>query len=249
MVMTLPVHELVYVAVPLCASTSVKASMYGLMIQHNYEGLKRSGEPIPMHVHYPYRALRPTDYGTMDDPFVFTVIRDPLERFLSLWSYKVMTEKRIVTANTKRRKDRHGLLRGAVIDLVKLDNLPTATPSLEQFVMEFDEYSARYGFLDQLMRPASEFLGDDLLVYDEIYTMDRIPELEATIRERTGVAEYYIPKVKATSAENQVSPDDLSDRAFDSLMERLEPHYAEMPDHFSRPDRTSRAGTQTKKAS
>lgn len=245
MVFVVPTYNLVYAAVPKAACTSLKRAMYRLEHGTEFRGVETNGKRLGLQQAFPTTRFERGDFAQLDDPWLFAVIRDPAERVLSTWSERVMGAGRLEIANDRRMGSGLARIMRKVTGGMGAQPMLDPRPTLDQFVLNLDHYAATYPAVAHHVQSASWFLGPDLGIYDRIYTVRELDQLQTDIRARTGVADFTIPHRNASPKAYRATIDDLSDAAFDALMTWLAPEYDFLGQWVDMPRRDQRNTQQT----
>lgn len=157
--------ELGYVPVPKAESTAVKAALTVL------------GDVAPdpddsawVHNHMPTRRFSPDNFRRYDDLWRFTVIRDPIDRLLAVYSDLIL--------------GRDVLAYGANVRRGRID-IPTR-PDPDFFFQNLDRYRAAAFAIKHHAMKQVVFTGPDLGVYDRVYDAAQLDELCAELTSMTG---------------------------------------------------------------
>ena len=175
---------------PKVACTSIKQEMYRVDNKVTYSE-SREGR----HIHDYYNA-RLVDIDECS--FKFTVVRDPIQRFLSAYSNRVTHHMEA----SKKHLDEVGV----VSDIT----FPVYNPSLSQFMEFFDLYS-KIPSISWHIKPYAEFIAD-FDIFDSIYPINEIYSLEKDLseiigenikfgREQTGGKKFSVKELKSTDVD------------------------------------------------
>lgn len=168
---------------------------------HRYWRMERGFDPE-------FETVTQADYGTPGDLWRFGIVRDPIKRILSAFSNRVEYHRDIGGGMRKRwQAFRSGL---------------STRPSLERFVMKYDEFRAFHSSIRHHTRPQSDFLGPDLGRLDAVYPIERLGDLHQELARRTGLTAPF-PREQTGGRKYDVT--DLSDRAYARLLEITKPEY------------------------
>jgi hypothetical protein len=157
-----------YQPLPKVACTSIKEALFRLTFGHPYG--PESGLGLS-HVHA-YYEMRMRDVGAA--PWRFTVVRDPIKRFLSGYSNRVRHHKELSRDYVSRLKLEPPL---------DLANFPF-DPDIHQFI-ELFEFYRRIPTLNHQCRPVSDALAP-LSAFDKVYPFEALDELSADLSARAG---------------------------------------------------------------
>lgn len=162
---------LLYFPVPKVACTSIKHAI----LEHNDPALSAripAPEPIRLslwrsgrHVHdvYPSRRFRPYYPLCFAHLRWFCVVRDPLLRFLSNYSNRVLHS---------------GDLKRTDAEAFRAEGL-SAEPDLEEFTARLEDYARLNRSIAHHTRPMTAYLGYDPARYDRIFSMKELAALPA----------------------------------------------------------------------
>lgn len=162
--------DLVYFPVPKIACTSIKHAI----LAHNDPDLAaRIPAPVPIrvgwrrmarHVHeiYPSRTFQLRYRMQYAAGRWFTIVRDPLKRFLSSYSNRILHHDDLKHADP------------AALDVAGLRR----QPDLDEFVGRLDDYNRFSKRLHHHVRPLCDYLGARPGRYDRIFSMRQIGEIE-----------------------------------------------------------------------
>ncbi len=162
MVIAVEDYEIGYVPVSQAACTTVKDMLGKLM------GRSLPADPDRVHRMFPTRRFRPDQLTAIEDFFRFTVVRDPVDRLLSVYSDRVMKREEL------RASPR---LRGS--------GLPPR-PDIDVFFQNLDGYKNHASVIKHHVMKQSVFIGMNLGYFDRIYTTDDLATLRNDLWAMTG---------------------------------------------------------------
>ena len=165
-----------YKDIPKVACTSIKEAIYELQI-----GKKFNKEELGTHIHQFY-AKRKKDLSLAD--FKFIVLRDPIKRFLSGYSNRVTHHKELsydYLSTHKHPSTKMLLDKDSILD-----------PGIGQFIEFFDDYYQTPSIHHHL-KPVNEIIEGNLELFDKIYTLENINELEKDISDLSK-KEFKLPR-------------------------------------------------------
>lgn len=203
--------DLVYFPVPKVACTSIKTAI----LRHNDPTLAAripAREPFALpdgrkvrHIHevYPSRPLRLYDPLVQTGRRWFCVVRDPLKRFLSSYSNRVLHHDDL-------KHSHPGALEAAGL---------MRQPDLEEFIDRLEAYCEVNRPIWHHVRPMVDFLGRRPKRYDRIFSMRALDQIADYCAEAG--APIALPHLQTGGPKFAVS--DLSPRS----MEKLKRYYAE----------------------
>lgn len=95
---TIPNRNLAYLVMRKCGCSSIKQAISQLRDE------KPATTPAEIHSHNEW-TFRPSEMSNGEDWFTFTIVRDPIMRFLSFYSNKVLDQNIIGSSTLNRRKE------------------------------------------------------------------------------------------------------------------------------------------------
>lgn len=101
-----------------------------------------------------------------------TLVRDPVERFLSAYSNRVVHHKELSPAKTGPNFENKGL---------------EYNPGLDLFIERFEDYYAASGSIFHHMRPMVDFIGEEASYFSKVYNIKDITQFLVDISEHVGV--------------------------------------------------------------
>ena len=204
MVIAVEPLRIAYAAVPKAACSTVKS----LIARIDPEG--DGAEELSLtDLHRRYRTRRFRPYRLSRDAgwFRFTVVRDPTERLMSLY--------------TSRVRDWRDLERHRRIGR-RLGGLPVA-PDPDTFFRYLDAYALACSSIRHHALPARLFTGPDLGVYDRVYRVEDLQALEGDLTSRTTAPVRVGHHNRSTES---VRLSDLGRRTVAAIRPRLDAEYA-----------------------
>ncbi|MAM63917.1 sulfotransferase family 2 domain-containing protein [Maritimibacter sp. UBA3975] len=157
--------ELAYVPVPKAGSTALKTALAALR-----EDTPDADDAAWVHNRMPTRRFNPDAFSRTADFWRFTVIRDPIERLLAVYTDLIVERDVLAYAGDVQR--------GRI-------NLPTR-PDPDFFFQNLDRYRAAVFAIKHHAMKQMVFTGPSLDVYDRVYDAGRLEELCAEVSGMTG---------------------------------------------------------------
>ncbi|WP_158234168.1 sulfotransferase family 2 domain-containing protein [Oceaniglobus indicus] len=102
-----------------------------------------------------------------------TVVRDPVERFLSAYGNRVIHHRELSPRKTGPKFKNRGL---------------EHNPDLDLFIDRFEEYYGASGPIHHHMRPMVDFVGDDPSYFSKVYKIGDVDDFVADVGEHVGAA-------------------------------------------------------------
>lgn len=212
MTVIIPKLRLAYLAVPKAACTTLKTALFQIDRGIAFSDLSDQDRPFSIHNVYPTRLFSEINKNTLLDYHRLSVVRDPIERFLSAYRNRVMEKDEIAKSKVAKQ--------------IESMSLPLR-PSLSTFISHLGDYRKVRG-IDHHVRPMVDFLGNDPLWFTKIYDIKDTSSMLDHIYEITGV----LPPVSVhnSSGHHKIGADTLSA----SERRVIEDLYAEDYDVFGR---------------
>ncbi|MBS0122748.1 sulfotransferase family 2 domain-containing protein [Thetidibacter halocola] len=205
MVVALAAYRIAWMPLPKAACSSVK------------EALARIDPAVTVpdaptthswHQIYPTRRFRPHRWQGYGDHWRFCVVRDPLERLLSVYTNRVVQHRDLW--NSRRLRDDP-----AFRDLPR-------DPDPDTFFQQLPRYRLASSAIRHHAFPAWVFLGPELRDYDRVFRVAELDALAAALTERTG--RWVVMPRRNRSAE-RLSADDLRPATLAALRALLAEEY------------------------
>lgn len=201
--------NLAFFSVPKAASTSMKLVLYELR-----EGRPWTGEPDDIHKALPTPLTRPRDFVATEGMRRITIIRDPVKRLLSAYGNRVL---------------HHGDVRNALrrpstrLKQIFLRPWLRSYPSFDRFYGQLEQYQSLSFTIWHHTCSIRHFIGEDLSVFDRVYKVEELGQLEADLSEMAG-REIRLPREQTGGMKLRL--EDLSPKARAAVLEHTAPDYA-----------------------
>lgn len=164
--------SLFYQPIPKVACTSIKLMIFELENGFPFEGYIANGKRRNIHQYYPTSLWEKMLQKRVVSFRRVTLVRDPVERFLSAYSNRVVHHKELSKEKTGPNFLNKGLEHNPGIDL---------------FIEKFRDYYDASGSIFHHMRPMVDFIGGDASYFSKVYNIRNITEFVSDINEHTGV--------------------------------------------------------------
>ena len=186
-----------YAAVPKVACTSLKQFFFEM--ENGFKFRKFSANGRKRSIHYLHRSMLHEDYLTerLDGLYKVAVVREPLSRFLSAYSNRVLHHKELSMHKAGPRLQKLGL---------------EPNPSLSLFVDRYEEYKQANNSIMHHTRPLVDFLGPDAAFFDKLYRMQELPDFEADMNVLAGT-DLRIPHLQRGGpriSKDELTPEQIS---------------------------------------
>ncbi|WP_339109286.1 sulfotransferase family 2 domain-containing protein [Thioclava sp. GXIMD4216] len=192
MTIILPKVGIFYASVPKVACTSVKEFFFKIENGFEFRPFKANGRWSHIHHFYPAIARKNYPEEKISGLRRVTVVRDPVSRFLSAYSNRVIFHKELSKDKAGKSLEELGL---------------QANPDLDTFVDLFDEYRKANVSIHHHTKTLVNFLGDDPSYFHKVYRMNELPDLARDMNE---IAETNIEMPHSQKGGPKLSRDALS---------------------------------------
>ena len=215
MVIEVEDHKIAYMALPKAACSSVKAA-FALSDPRNSVSLADI-EADDMLVHNLYRTkrFRPYRWQGYSDWWRFTVIRDPLQRLLSVYTDCILRKNYLQNSPKMQRNP----------SLSK-------NPDPDEFFQNLPVYMDVSSAIKHHTLWARRFIGPPPLQYDRVYKTSELDQLAADLSKRMG-KDVVIPHLN--KSKEKLRLDDLSPATQAHIRERVIPEYDDLSDYYDNP--------------
>lgn len=160
-------YKIGFVAIPKTACSSIKHLFFELENGFNFQIFRANGKDYNVHTIYPSRyfkkGYRVSDY---DDYFRFLIVRDPVKRFLSSYSNRVIYYKNLAPWTLSKEARDAGA---------------TPNPDLIGYVERLELYRAHSGHIRHHTDSVHTFTGKDLSWFDEVYPIEEMGRCAADL--------------------------------------------------------------------
>lgn len=215
MVVALPALKIAYMPVPKAACTSVKGALALIDPDTDITLDELAQRHEAAHALYPTMRFRLHRWQNYEGWWRFTVLRDPLSRLLSVYTDRVVGRDELRNSPKLRRQTEL-----------------TLEPDPDFFFQNIRAYMPLSSVIKHHALPTKLFVGDDLHVYDEVYTLDRLTDLQRDLSERSGQT-VVLPR--HNKSKMRLSYDDLQPKTQAVIRDFLAPEYDHLSDYFTAP--------------
>lgn len=227
MVAILPDHGIAYFGIHKAASSSVKHALYELR-----EGHPWPGNIMKVHKQLPTRRVAPSDFEDCSKMWKFTVLRDPIKRFLSAYQNRIVDFRDLVINPNPGNFNYIFKKMGWKLSVPPRLGLQSK-PNIENFIKHFSAYTAASKSVWIHTCPASLFIGEDLSYFDAVYTTSTLDQLEKDLSDRLN-RPITLPRINE-SGSKPPRFEDLSQLAQDFLLKHTEDDYRLFSDFYAPP--------------
>ncbi len=219
MVIRVDALRLAYMAVPKCASSTVKRALAELDPDVDTENLIAPSDHSSSRWHkvYPTSRFRPHRWETVPDEwFGFTVVRDPLDRLLACYTNRVV-ERRELHNSPK--------LRDGIIDLPK-------DPDADFFFQNLQAYREASSVVKHHSMHIWLFTGPKLEKFKRVYTVEALSKLQDDLADWIQTPVHFH---RENTSSVPLTADDLSGDTHEALSDWLQQEYDFLSDFYARP--------------
>ncbi|MFT4012588.1 MAG: sulfotransferase family 2 domain-containing protein [Paracoccus sp. (in: a-proteobacteria)] len=171
MALILPSQRIAYFPVPKVACTSIKSMFFEIENGRPFQPLRRFGQMFHIHNFYGTQPFARQDLKGVADFWRFAVYRDPVARFLSCYSNRVLHFRELSAQMLSPAAQKAGAL---------------PDPDLDSFVERIELYREFSPSIRHHVAPQVSFLGRDPGYFQQIYTMAELPQMVAELSQRIG---------------------------------------------------------------
>jgi hypothetical protein len=196
--------------IPKIATTTILHALYEM----------RNGTPLDVEGKVPIHRWARDESLKLHNVKSFIVIRDPVKRFLSSYSNRVLYYRELSEEFVRRA---HPSLAGTF----------PYDPELAEFIKNFQTYR-QVARIDHHTKPLVEHLdGLDLNYFDTVYPIEKLKDLEAVLNNMYGTNVKF-KRLQTGGAKFGVS--ELGETQLLQLFEIFDEDYALLKDHYSKDD-------------
>lgn len=162
-----------YISVPKVACTSLKHMFFEVENEREFQPFRANGQTWHIHDLYPTRPANGLPRDQIADHARFALVRDPIKRFLSSYSNRVIHHKELSVQKA-----------GAAL---RDHDLPP-DPDLATFIQNLNAYCAAVPSIQHHTLPMVHFLGRDPVWYTGLYPIEQIDSFVDAVSARVGRA-------------------------------------------------------------
>lgn len=221
MAISISYSDLIYFPVPKVACTSLKLFVYQIEFGEPFRAYTSGSKNI--HIHnwredYQSRSFfNRNNNGYFEGSFV-AVIRDPVKRFLSAYSNRVLY---------------HGELSKTKVDIGTARDLGVQLdPAVDEFVLNLEKYAILSPSIKHHIAPATTFLGHDMYFFNHVIKIEEISLFVDLVNNACGTS---VEMPHEQHGGKKVGFSDLSREAKIKLLEYCAGDYALLRDYYSPP--------------
>lgn len=165
-------HRLTYVSLPKAACTSLKHMFFEIENGFAFRAFQANGRA--QHIHnaaYPSRPFARLPHGRIAGHLRLAVLRDPVSRFLSGYSNRVLHHRELAPERIAPEHRRQGA---------------SPDPDLAEFLDKLEIYRAASPSIRHHTEPMVGFLGPDPGYYGGLYDISRLEDFRRRLEEVLG---------------------------------------------------------------
>lgn len=221
MVIAVDAYKIAYMALPKAACSSVKEALARLDPAVTPPPADQI-TPYTWHDIYPTKRFRPHRWEPYERPgwFRFCVVRDPVQRLLSVYTNRVLQFNEL--KNSIKIRDGRDYLP---------DDLPVE-PDPDFFFQHLEEYKRGSSAIKHHVLGAWLFIGSAPLRYDRVY---RVEELAALAADLSALSGREVRFRRRNQSDQRLSLGDLRPETIDALRPFLAQEYAHLAGYYDNP--------------
>lgn len=165
-------HKIAFAAIPKTACSSLKHLFFQLENKFEFQTFRANGKAHNIHTFYPSRYFeRGYKTSDFDEYFRFLIVRDPVKRFLSAYSNRVLHYNNLA----KWELSPAALAAGA-----------TPNPDLPTFIEKLELYRTHSGHIQHHTDLVGDFTGPSLDWFDAVWPIERMGDCAQKLTEIVG---------------------------------------------------------------
>ena len=216
--------KIAYAYIPKCACTTIKTVIKFLsseLKKDNYRINKKISTlkyQDPMEIHR-FQKIYLINMGNITtNYFKFVVVREPIKRFLSAFSNKILYSKESL--------ERTKLTAIQYLSMAQLG----VNPEINSMIENLELYSEMSDNWQLHIKPQHTFMGNQIKGFDRIFQVERLGELGKKLSEITGF-EINLPRLNTGG--RKISLAELSEKSIKKLIDFYSRDYELLKDYYS----------------
>jgi hypothetical protein len=210
--------RIVFFPMPKNCSSSVKSAFYKLETGMTYRRAKKKFG-LTVNVHSCYRVPNHEKWkGIYDSYDTVTFVREPIKRFLSAYSNRVVHVRALEKFGTSPEE-------------ISEAGYPVR-PTLEEFAEHLEYYCSVSSHVRKHVNPQEKIIGDIFPKIKHVFDTSQIPEFEKLVTERDG-RPFTLPHNQTGGKKYKFS--DLSDGAMEKLTKFYAADYKMLSSIYQKP--------------
>ena len=207
--------NIAYLRIPKCACTSIGNLLFQIDEGNPFENEPNQIRGVNVHSYF-LKNKTYHDVSIFGDYFKFTVIRDPIKRFISGYRNRV-------------------LYHNALLNLVEAKHIHKV-PTLNEFALNLEFYFRRNLEIEHHFAPQGFYLNGDLSFLDAVYKIENLAEVEKKLSQ---ISKRTLTPVLSQTGGPKIKLGDLNKRAFRKLIDFYKSDYKLFNEFYSIEEITS----------
>ena len=205
-------HKIAYFPIPKSGSSSISQLLYHIINGEPYT--KDTTDDASVNIHQYFNAGQcELSLDKYDDYFKFTVVRDPIKRFVSAY------RNRIVHHNDLK-------------ETLKIMNIYNQIPRINHFAMELEDFILRDQSTEIHFEPISKRFGKTFDIIDQVIPIEKLSTLPQILSNKAQIPEdSKLPHVQTGGPSFSIN--DLSKEALEKLIIFYKDDYELLADYYS----------------
>lgn len=198
----IPGFEITYIPVPKNCSTTILYYLYFLMHNKVFETdkIKPNGQPLSIHDFFYINYTNDFDVSSQHKSFL--IVRDPIWRFISSFKSRVKIHKEFENSNI----------------------------TINDFISDLEDNIKSNDSLQHHMMPQSSWVGSDLSIFDLVYSIECMGDLNQKLKEITST-DHEFKRLHASGLSNEKS--ELTKKSLHALIDYYSDDYQLLEDFYS----------------
>ena len=221
-------HKLhfLYVSIPKCACTSFKHWIYNIEFGQEFKDYQVNNKWI--HIHN-CGELDEFQLAQLSEPNqylkIITIVRDPILRFISAYANRVIHYKELGEEMPYRN------------NISSLDL--KFNPDINYFVQNLETYQdcTDKWLIHHHTRPMTDFIGQDLSLYNHVYRMNEIKKIKSDILQysfNSSISKSNVPDIpKLQTYGPKLELNVLNPKSFEKLLDYYKQDYKVLTNYYS----------------
>jgi len=201
--------NIAYLRIPKCACTSIGNLLFQIDKGKLFKNESNQNRARGIHAYF-LNNKSYHDVSIFDDYFKFTVIRDPIKRFISGYRNRV-------------------LFHNALLNLVEAKHIHKV-PTLNEFALNLEFYFRRNLEIEHHFAPQGFYLNGDLSFLDAIYKIENFADVEKKLSQ---ISKRTLTSVLSQTDGPKIKLGDLNRRAFRKLIDFYKSDYELLHEFYS----------------
>jgi hypothetical protein len=203
-----------YFPIPKNCGTSIRHLLYQIEHGVQFRSFTREGRTMELWMRYPAVPIADVSLDELNGLSKIVVVRDPVERLVSVYRNRVRHYGEIETAD---------------FDALGLPSTLPRAPDFDAFCAHLPQYR-KIVSINHHTRPQSVYIGSDLGLFDHVFRFERLNDLISFLSDRNGSA-VTLPRLRTEgAARSEIS---ISGRSYDLIARYYRADYARFEGLYS----------------